>query len=305
MEETGNLTIKCPGCDSNVPPLIKAEFGYTTLITSVLLVLFFNFWSILFLPFTIPLTKCITIRCSQCEILIKKQSPFGSNSLSDQILTFKIGDFAVILSRKYLITAFAIVLCTCWLLFPISQNSLEISPITWPEYLNDCSAEKIIRDKENVQLIFAQLYYGKVVNWDGYLMKASINEGWFQGQHAAVLLVKMQPSESDIYADLVLTMSQEDFLLSKDQIVLLDRGSHFSFNATLTAVGDEEAIHHLHAHGIYKLEGFLEIATQMRNNFRNTASSPSVEIISIVDKPIILDHDHTHYYNQTYNQTLE
>ena len=245
------------------------------------------------------------VRCSQCNILITKHSPFGSKSLSDQIMTIKLGDFALIFSRKYFLYALLSVFLICLYFTSYRTHDLYISQITWVDYLSDCSAEKIIRSKEDVQRVFSHKYYERVVGWEGYLMRADVNEGWFQGAHAAILLVKMQPSESEIYADLVLTLDRTDFLECKDQIVLLDRGSHFSFNATLTSVADEESIHHLHAHQIRKIDGQLDIPYQMKNNFRNSAYKPSVEIVSIVDKPVDTDHDHVHYYNETFNQTLE
>lgn len=156
-----------------------------------------------------------------------------------------------------------------------------------------------------MQSSFLKKYYGKIVSWDGYLVKANINQGWFPGEHAAILLIKMQPTESEIYADLILTFNENDFKLNKRIIASLDRGDRLAFNATLMAVADEETIHHLHGHQIQKIEGHLDIPFSMQNNYRNSVFVPSVEIVSIVDKPNLVDHEHVHYYNETFNQTLE
>ena len=136
-------------------------------------------------------------------------------------------------------------------------------------------------------------------------MKANINDGWLAGEHAATLLVKMQPSESEIYADLLLTLNQADFANNKQTIISLERGDQFAFNATLIKVADEESIHHLHAHQMLKIDGHLEIPYEMGNNYRHSAFKPSVEIISIVDKHVVTDHEHVHLYNETFNQTAD
>jgi hypothetical protein len=244
------------------------------------------------------------MRCSKCNSLLKKHSPLGFNALSDEVMTFRIKDFAIVFSRRYLVFGLAIMFCVLYLGFTETTHSFNISNITWVEYLNDCSAENIIKDKNKVQKIFSQKFYGKVVYWDGYLVKASINEGWLSGEHTAVLLIKMHPTESEIYADIVLTLNRESYQLNKEVILKLLRGSHLSFNATIMEVADEDSIHHLHGHELEKLEGVLDIPYQMKNNYRTSGYSSSVEIISIVDKPVEVDHDHVHIYNETFNQTM-
>ena len=81
----------------------------------------------------------------------------------------------------------------------------------------------------------------------------------FAGEHAAILLVKMKPTESSIYADLILSMNKYDFIANKEEINKLEVGSLFAFNATFVSMGNQHSIHHLHADFIRKKEGFMEI----------------------------------------------
>lgn len=297
--------MKCPDCDSSVEALVTAENNYLTYISTLFLALVLGYWCVFFLPFTIPLTRSIALRCPRCDQIINKKNPIGIKCLGDQVMTIQLGKFAIVFSRQYLLGGLVLSCCLYSLFFTSSEHSFTISGLTWDEFIEDCSAENIIKNKELVQQTFYFKYYGQIIAWEGFLMKAQINEGWFQGEHAATLLVKMHPSESEIYADLLLTLSREDFLETKAVIVTLDRGDKFAFNATLIAVGDEETIHHLHAHQLRKMDGNIDIPYEMRNRNRNSAYKPSVEILSIVDKPVTVDHDHIHLYNDTYNSTMD
>jgi hypothetical protein len=297
--------MKCASCDTNVFPTIKAGYTWLSLALLVLILYFFQLWSVLILPFAMPLSKSIFFHCPQCSSIVGKNSLLGLNSLSDKVMTIKIGDFALIFSRKYLIIFSVLAYLAVLFLMQSPSHSLVLSPITWAEYLSDCSAEHIIKDKPQVEAVFYQKYYGKVVGWEGYFMKAKMTEGWFQGEHAATVLVKMQPTESEAYADLFLTLNSEDLAQCKATIATLDRGDRFAFNASLMAVADEEAIHHLHAHEIRKLDGRIEIPNAFGTISRYAGGRNNVEIVSIVDKPVKTEHDHVHYYNDTYNSTLE
>jgi len=79
------------------------------------------------------------------------------------------------------------------------------------------------------------------------------------------ILVKMDPSESEIMPDLLLTFDSElveDFNKVFDQ---LDRGSKIGFNGTIKGLGSEINSRHLHAYSIIKLEGYKEIAPHVHD----------------------------------------
>lgn len=183
-------------------------------------------------------------------------------------MTIGCGQCALVVSRTYLLSALAIVICVIYLFFGTSMPHLSQHVYienSWEEYLNDCGGDVMMKNSIRANEKFSQIYEGKSVSWDGYLMRATENYGWFRGEHAVIVLVKMQPSESDIHADLILSIDEADFLESKSQLALLERGSHFIFNATFMTLGNADQLHHLHAFYIRKIDGFMEISPHVHN----------------------------------------
>lgn len=178
-------------------------------------------------------------------------------------MTVGCGQCALVISRTYLLSAVTIILCIFYIFWGGSlphQTHYTYIQNTWEEYLKDCGSEVVLKNAIRANQKFIDNYEGKTISWDGYLMRATESYGWFKGDHAVIILVKMQPSESDIHADLILSMDESDFLGSKSQLALLDRGSRFVFNATFMTLGNEDQLHHLHAHSIVKIPGSIEIS---------------------------------------------
>ena len=65
--------------------------------------------------------------------------------------------------------------------------------------------------------------------------------------HAMNVLIKMMPSESVLYPDLVLSVSSR--LLGEKQNVIksLQKGDEVQFDARIMSLGNEFKMHHLHA----------------------------------------------------------
>ena len=261
--------VKCPQCDSFVSTYSSAEATYFTGISALITVMFFNIWSICLLPFVIPLSKAILVRCSRCDCKLETHQPFGLLSLQDEVMSLKCGECALVISRTYLLVAAGLVslgIVYVWASSEIAMSKPNVFLNTsWPEYLKDCGGEVVLQNSIRASETFTSKYEGNTISWDGYLMRITQNVGWFSGDHAIVLLVKMQPSESDIHADLILSMDLHHYHHSKDQIARLDKGNHFKFNATFINVGNEQQLHHLHAHGIEYAEGFLEISEHVHS----------------------------------------
>jgi len=59
-------------------------------------------------------------------------------------------------------------------------------------------------------MVFNEKYENNVVNWDGYFAEVKSKQRGiylFGNDHYLSLLIKMSPSESSIFADLVLSVS--------------------------------------------------------------------------------------------------
>lgn len=59
------------------------------------------------------------------------------------------------------------------------------------------------------------------------------------------ILIKMNPSESDNFADIVMTISAVAYENNKDAIESLKKGDHLIFDASFAAMGNEFKLHHL------------------------------------------------------------
>ena len=60
------------------------------------------------------------------------------------------------------------------------------------------------------------------------------------------ILVKMDPSESEKFADLVLSIGQESYKNNKETLDKLVKGDHLNFKAKIKTMGNEFKLHHLH-----------------------------------------------------------
>jgi hypothetical protein len=132
--------------------------------------------------------------------------------------------------------------------------------VSWADYLNDCGVETLLKNVRETERMFKQQYYGKTVSWSGYFMKVNdYSQFWFRGEHAAIFLIKMDPSESDIHADLILSMTDESLDANRFQAMQLESGDAMNFNATFVSMGNEHRLHHLHIEWLEKTEGYMEI----------------------------------------------
>lgn len=82
---------------------------------------------------------------------------------------------------------------------------------TWEEFLQDCGGEVIVENNVHARNIFNQKYENNQVTWKGYFAETKQSSGaqlpFVGSDHALNILVKMMPSESVLYPDLVLSIS--------------------------------------------------------------------------------------------------
>merc|ERR1712060_19787 len=93
-------------------------------------------------------------------------------------------------------------------------------------------------------------YENNVINWSGYFAEVKKKQTplfWFNNDHHLSVLIKMSPSESPIFADLVLSISTETYNANKAMFDGLRKGDGLDFEAVLVGLGNEFKMHHLHA----------------------------------------------------------
>lgn len=95
--------MKCPHCDSVSHSIVAYETNLLGYLLAILGILVFGALSMILMPFLVGLTKQAVHKCAKCLNDVKQASTFGLNSLEDQVIAKNIGNFGIILTRRYLL----------------------------------------------------------------------------------------------------------------------------------------------------------------------------------------------------------
>lgn len=100
---------------------------------------------------------------------------------------------------------------------PLYHHNIESKVIDakWTDYLQDCGGEKVIENFVHTKMLFNEKYENNQIRWTGYFaeVKNKAKGIWmFGNDHHLSLLVKMSPSESNVFADLALSVSSELYM---------------------------------------------------------------------------------------------
>ena len=100
------------------------------------------------------------------------------------------------------------------------------------------------------------------MTWSGHFVEAKPSEdSYFIGSdHALTLFVKMDPSESLLHPDLVLSVSSGLYNKDKDMIDGVRKGDEIKFTAKLVSIGNEFKMHHLQALSVEQTGGHKELS---------------------------------------------
>ena len=143
--------VKCPFCDAVSYSIVEYRTSFLGYLVAILSILVFGFLSIILMPFLVSLTKSAIHRCAKCLNEVKSNSYFGFSSLEDkvrliqtyivQVLSFTVGKFGIILTRRYLL--YIVLTITCGLaiylfLLNESEHNHEISKFQYD--LIECRA---------------------------------------------------------------------------------------------------------------------------------------------------------------------
>ena len=195
---------------------------------------------------------------------------FGLPDINQEILVFNLGKWSVVISRTVGIALFSIIAIVffyfSWFYdFEVEgkmtvKQGIEVS-FPWTEYIKDCGSDVIISNNLKAKEIFKTKYQNNYVNWSGYFFqKRDVKRiSFIENSHAINLLIKMEPTETELQPDIVLSLS--DSLVTKNQIIIdsLQRGDEIHFKGKFINIGDEFNVNHLHAISIEKTGNRKEI----------------------------------------------
>lgn len=106
----------------------------------------------------------------------------------------------------------------------------------------------IIENQVHALHEFTQIYQNNIVDWDGYYIDTKYKHKTYSmigSEYFMSILIKMDPSESENFADIVLSISQEAYKNNKDVLDSLEKGDHLVFRAKMKTMGNEFKLHHL------------------------------------------------------------
>jgi len=104
--------VKCPFCDAVSNSIVEYKPSVLGYLLTLLAILVFGILSLVLLPVLVSMTKQSVHRCAKCLNECKTNTYFGISSMDDQVLTFSVGTFGVIFTRKMLLYA-ACVITAC------------------------------------------------------------------------------------------------------------------------------------------------------------------------------------------------
>ena len=222
-------------------------------------ILVFGVLSLLMMPFLVGLTKQAVHKCAKCLNDVKQSSLFGLNSLEDKVIAKKIGNFGIILTRKYLlyIVMVLIAFMSIYMFILVEQEvhgHRVISNLTWDEYRKDCGYPAYTANPRLAFRTFEAYHFGKSVSWEGHVVRVNLNEDdpLSLSYHSANVMVQMEtPDIEDGHgADVGVTFSEYGLEKHSQVIEDLHIGDQIVFNATLVSIGDRHHLHHLRAFDI-------------------------------------------------------
>jgi hypothetical protein len=112
------LIITCQFCQRRILTDIEHETTWVGIGISVVLFLIFRVYSIILIILLIPLTQQTVHTCPNCLNKVGTRSFFDLISLTDKVITYKIGSFAIMITKKQILAVFFFFLFSiCFYLF--------------------------------------------------------------------------------------------------------------------------------------------------------------------------------------------
>ena len=178
MFEEQSTKVKCPFCDAVSYSIVEYRANIVGYLFAILAIFVFGFLSLILMPFLVSLTKSAVHRCAKCLNEVKSNNGFfGASSMEDKIITWNIGNFGIILTRKYLLYIVMGIVCSLLIYLVIVSEANHnheiraISNITWEEYRNDCSYDAFIKSPPVAIRNFDRKYFNAPISWDGYIIR--------------------------------------------------------------------------------------------------------------------------------------
>lgn len=215
----------CPFCKEKIITDIEHEASWIGIVLSVLFLIIFKIYGIIFIVVAIRFTQNTTHFCPRCLNKIGIYTIFDALSLQDKVFTFKFSSFGLVITKKHIFSIILGFICIIVFISFISTItfSKQIMKETWADYLSICSGgESICKTK----------FLYQEISWSGNVIRVNFNENFFS-RTRAFFLVKMDQNINNDKTDLVIEVTDSVYNKYKIDIMNITRGDEIEFNATV------------------------------------------------------------------------
>lgn len=120
--------IKCPHCDHKGQSIVEEHTPIFVTLFVCILPMTLGFVSLILIPCIVPLFLQITHRCPRCLNEIKEDSLFAQ--LNDNIISFRMGNFGVLITKRTILQGLAFLILTILALFLLKYYLIGGIPLT-------------------------------------------------------------------------------------------------------------------------------------------------------------------------------
>jgi len=244
---------KCPNCSNKNSGYIEKEASALTLISTVIAILLFKFYSLMILPLIIEASKTCIKKCVKCDHILEKQELLSVPSLTDKVLSFKCGGCAIVISRKYAIVL-TIIMIIIYFFLPSSPHAAIVNPggqildTKWENYVEDCGRQALLNNGVRAKKNFETKYHANIISWKGSVQSRVDRSRIRDPSVAGALLIKMNPTDAKIeFPDLEIVIGNDVYHRFKDEIEPLTPMDIIEFTGKLRRIGDEFSYHAIEA----------------------------------------------------------
>lgn len=230
----------CPWCSRSIVTQVEQHSTWVSVVVFLILFLLIHIFSFCVYPFISSFTQQFVHTCPRCSGEIYRSRQFELPSIRHEVITFRCGSCALVVSRKYVLGAFCCILLVCgastlrWYTRTFGLPDIEEGPMidaTWIDYVRDCGTRSSLGNPLHAQAKFENNYYGKTVKWEGRLLE--VKEGYFRKNFIFIVMDPHQFSSVTI-ADLAMIYNG----IKLDETVSeLSVGDQLEFTATLLELG--------------------------------------------------------------------
>ena len=215
----------CPFCKMKMFTDIDQEVSWIGIVLSILVLIFFKLYGILFLIIIIKLTQNTIHSCPNCLNKVGVYTVFDALSLQDKVFTIQFSNFGMIITKKHLFGILSFIIFGIIFYYIISSITFTktILKENWNEFNLICSQGQSIC---NSKFLYQE------ISWTGYVIRVNFNDNFFS-RVRVFFLVKMNEDLTSDKTDLILEVTDKVYNKYKIDIMNITRGDEIFFNATI------------------------------------------------------------------------